>query len=367
MSLSDAASILVTAPELERFASALLHAGGYTQQEADLTAKSLVLSNLLGHDSHGVIRVSEYIHCLKDDENQSGVELELIHDSATSCQANAHAGLGQVQMPRLLDTLFSKAKIHGVVSGTLLNCGHVGRVGEWSEMIAAHGYAGFVTVNDNGVYRKIAPPGGLEGRTSTNPIAFGIPLKDGDVFSFDFSTSAVAMGKMRLAYMARETCAQGLIQDANGQPSVNPAVLFEEPCGTLLPMGGAQGYKGFGLSMMVDCLTAGLSGGFTPPAPDGTLLYNNVMVTIWNPEFFAGLSHMQDQAEKYLAYVRSTKSIDPAKPVRIPGDRATTEKANRLQGGIPLSIATCRKLLKHAAISNIEPPAALKPLLEKSA
>ncbi len=351
--------ILISHSRLQDFAVAILEAGGFTQEEAALTAQSLVQSNLMGYDSHGVVRVAEYVGCLRKGELASGIGLSIQHETANTCTADGQRGLGQIQMPRFLDLLLDKTKDNGIVSGALRNCGHVGRLGEWVEYIAAKGLAGFMAVNDNGALHCVAPPGGKEARTSTNPVAFGIPLPNGETFTLDISTSATAMGKMRLAYMSGESCPPHLIQDAEGNPSTNPAVLFEEPKGALLPMGG---YKGFGLSMMVDCLTAGLSGGFAPPAPEDALLLNNVLVNIWNPEAFSGLAHMQAEAEKYIAFVRDTKPIDPAKPVRVAGDRSSAEKANRLKHGIPLSSGSCKALCAAAKKSGVSVPEEFKDI-----
>ena len=85
---------------------------------------------------------------------------------AAGIHADAGRGLGQVQMPRLVSRLLDKAASCGVAAGALRNCGHVGRLGEWVELIAGKGYAGFVAVNDNGALRIVAPPGGREGRTA---------------------------------------------------------------------------------------------------------------------------------------------------------------------------------------------------------
>lgn len=341
----DKDHILIAADRLQDFAAAVLEAGGFTREEASFAAKSLIQSNLMGYDSHGIIRIVEYLECLKKGELVSGAVLSIRNDTANTCTADGQGGLGQVQMPRFLDLLLAKTKQSGVVSGALRNCGHIGRLGEWVEYIASKGLAGLVMVNDNGVLHCVAPPGGKEGRTSTNPVAFGIPLSDGEAFTIDISTSATALGKVRLAYLSGEECPPHVIQDAEGNPSTDPAVLFEEPKGALLSMAD---YKGFGLSMMVDCLVAGLSGGFTPPAPEGTLLLNNIFVNIWNPEKFSGLTHMQEQAAKYMAFVRQTRPTDPAKPIRIAGDHSKAEQSKRLKMGIPLSSGSYKALSEAA-------------------
>ncbi|MCB1556059.1 MAG: Ldh family oxidoreductase [Alphaproteobacteria bacterium] len=337
--------MIFTANELHKFAAATLEASGFTREESLATADSLILSNLMGYDSHGVVRVIEYIESLEEGAAISGMGLSILNDTANGCAADGQLCLGQVQMPRLLDHLFKKTEDNSVVTGTIRNCGHIGRLGEWVERIAEKGFVGLIAVNDNGALQCVAPPGGKEARTSTNPIAFGIPLARQAAFTLDISTSSVAIGKIKLSYLSGEKCAPGLIQNSDGITTINPAVLFEEPTGALLPMGG---YKGFGLSMIVDCMVAGLSGGFTPPAPEGTPLVNNVLVGIWNPEKFSGIEHMQEQAEKYLNFVRQTKPTNPEDPVRVPGDWSKTERVKRTKNGIPLTQGVVDALNKKA-------------------
>lgn len=346
----------IKAASLEVFLTDLLKAGGFTAEESQSTARSLIISSLYGHDSHGILRVRQYIAELSKDTLRSGVELEILSETPSSVHADAQCGLGQVQMPRLLERLYAKTVSSAVVTASLRNSGHVGRLGEWVEHIAERGLAGFVAVNDNGTYLLVSPDGGCEGRTSTNPIAFGIPLNDGKTFCIDLSTSATAMGKIRLAYLAGERLPEGLIQDYDGNPSTDPSVMIEEPRGSILPAGG---YKGFALSMMVDCLVSGLSGGFTPPAPTTASITNNVLICIWNPALFAGIQHMRKEAEKYLEFIRATKPADPAKPVRVPGDRAKAERQAREKLGIPISDALRESLVKDARTYGIDIPAYL--------
>lgn len=362
--MSTAAALIhIEADELEVFAKNLLTAAGFTAHEAEVTARSLVLSNLYGHDSHGVIRVHEYIGALNHGEVMSGVHLDVVNNHAASCVVDGKSGLGQVQMPRFLDMLMDKAREGGCASGAMRYCGHVGRLGEWTELLAEKGFGGFVVVNDNGALECVVPPGAKQATTSTNPLAFGVPLEGGDVFSLDMSTSAVAIGKMRLKYISGESCQEGLLQDAAGKDTTRPAVMFEDPKGALKPFGGIQDYKGFGLSMMADLLVAGLSGGFAPPAPEGQAILNNVVVMVWHVESYAGLAHMREQAQKYVDYVRAATPVDPAHPVRVAGDRAKAEKTVRLQAGIPVSIGTIQKLGIRARTLSVTPPDIFKDII----
>lgn len=351
---------LIPASRLTEIARALLQAGGFNANEAKLAAESLVLSNLLGYDSHGVVRVAQYLRELKHKELATGVTLDVFRDSTVSMIADARRGLGQIQMPRFLNRLVAKVKENGVVSGALRNCGHIGRVGEWADNLAKQGYAAFIAVNDNGCYQLVAPPGGKEGRTSTNPVAFAIPLKNGETFMIDMSTSGTAMGKVRLAHMAGKDVEPGLLQDAAGQETTNPDVMFSDPKGALLPMGD---HKGFALSMIIDFLTAGLSGGFAPPAPDGSVGTNNVVVTIWNPAYFAGFEHLSNEAEKYMSYLRDTPVIDTKSPIRLPGDQSRAEKKRREETGIPLDIGTCKVLARSSELTGTDIPDEFKGVI----
>ncbi|MCK5383923.1 MAG: Ldh family oxidoreductase, partial [Alphaproteobacteria bacterium] len=297
-----------------------------------------------------------YLDALKNGEVVANGKISFIRDNQNLCVADGKQGLGQVLMPEFLDILSKKVSEIGVVTGTMRNCGHIGRLGEWAENIAKRGFAGFVTVNDNGALQCVAPPDGKEACTSTNPIAFAIPTSDDEPFILDISTSAAAIGKIRLSHISGEDCAPYLIQDSKGKMTTNPAILFEEPKGALMPMGGEQGYKGFGISMFIDLLVAGLSGGFTPPAPEGTPLLNNVLVVMWNPESFSGLDHMQKQAQKYVQHVRNVSPKTPDKPVRIAGEKSRKEKNIRMKQGIPLSAGSCQQLAFKAKDLNIAVP-----------
>ena len=113
--------ILVAADVLRDFAAALLVAGGFAAEESARTADSLVLSDLSGYESHGVVRVLEYTSALRTGELISGAELTVQQESANTIAADGGQGLGQAQMPRFIDMLMKKTADNGVVSGALRN------------------------------------------------------------------------------------------------------------------------------------------------------------------------------------------------------------------------------------------------------
>jgi len=337
------AAITVAADDLTAFVARIFEAVDVEPDEARLVAESLVLSNLVGHDSHGVMRVDQYVDHLRNGELVSGAPLTALAELPGLLATDAHLGFGQVQMRRLIERLILKTRAAGIACGTVTNCGHVGRLGEWVETLATEGLASLLSVNDNGVLRCVAPPGGIEPRISTNPIAVGIPTT-GDPLVLDISTSSVANGKIRAAYLAGRQCPPGWMQDTSGNPTTDPAARLFEPLGALLPMGGAQGYKGFGLGLVFDMLVAGMSGGYCPPAEPSAKVANNVLLVAWNPERFAGREHFVREAERIIDYVRSATLQPGVDRIRLPGDRSRETRMRRAEHGIPLDDGTWQTL-----------------------
>jgi uncharacterized oxidoreductase len=249
----------VTAATLREFVGRLFVAAGAPPAEAQVVAASLVESNLRGYDSHGVALARWYLSQIKNGELVPGAAFTVRHESPALLAADGELGFGQVQCGRLVDQVAAKARQVGVAGGTLVRCGHVGRLGEWVERAAGLRLAALISVNDNGVIATVAPPGGTQGRISTNPLAIAVPTRR-EPLVLDISTSAVANGKLKNARIEHRQVPLGWVQDAQGNPTTDPNIMLADPPGTLLPFGGEQGYKGFGLGLMFDILTAGLAG-----------------------------------------------------------------------------------------------------------
>ncbi len=214
------------------------------------------------------------------------------------------------------------------------------------------GKACLVTVNDNGVLKCVAPPGGTEPTLSTNPIAIGVPTGDQPMV-VDLSTSVVANGKVLVQRVAGESCPEGWLLDASGEPTTDPSVRFTEPRGTILPMGG---YKGFGLSLLLDILVGGLSGGHCPPAPDGSAGTNNVLLVVWDPEMFAGTGHFLGEADRLIEFIRGVNRMPGVDSIRLSGDRSRRTMTERLSGGVPLDSGTWSSLCETASGLGVELP-----------
>lgn len=362
-------SIIIPCGVARQFAADLFERAGVESNESAIVSRSLVESNLRGHDSHGIVRVPDYLRQLEAGALVPSAEMTLINETDSLVVCDANFGFGQIQAGRLCDLLVPKANAQGVACGTMRNSGHVGRLGEWVERIAQQGLAGLIAVNDNGVLKCVSPPGGTQPRISTNPLAIAVPLSTGstsaghamratDPLVLDMSTSVVANGKVTVARLADRECPDGWLLDSAGQPTTDPNVRFREPIGSILPLGGTDhGFKGFGLGLLLDILIGGLSGGACPPAQPSDRDCNNVLMMAWSPGSFAGESHFINEANKLVEYVRSTETRADIDRIRLPGDRSNECAAERRAKGLPIDDGTWSSLTDAAHVLSVDIPA----------
>jgi hydroxycarboxylate dehydrogenase B len=341
--LRTAAVPTFDANRLTRFASTLFQTSRVPADEADIVAASLVGANLAGHDSHGLIRVVQYVRALSDGLLRSGVPVNIVSDSPAVLVADGGWGLGQVQAHRLLAHLLTRAASAGLAAGTLRHCGHVGRLGEYGEAATAAGFAFLGTVNNHGLGRGVAPPGGKEARIGTNPLCLAVPTANEPVV-LDIGTSVCAEGKVRVLFNKGQPVPEGWLLDANGKPTTDPGVLYREPSGTIRPLGGDQAYKGFGLGLLLDMLVGGLSGApcSTPGLP--YVCGNAVLFLVLDPRRFAGADHFRTEVTRLAGNVRSCPKADGVDVIRLPGDPERHERARRQAEGIRLDEGTWKQL-----------------------
>jgi LDH2 family malate/lactate/ureidoglycolate dehydrogenase len=341
---------------LESFARQLLRAGGTSSDEAAIVAASLVDANLKGYDSHGVMRVPYYVQAIRDGEVAPGAELTILDEGPSRVVADGNWGLGQVQAMRLIERLSVKAREEGLGLGTMVHCGHIGRLGEYCEKTAAAGLVSMLMVNSHGGAVRVAPPGGKAPRLSTNPLAIGVPHGDAPLV-LDFSTSATAEGKVRVKKIAGQQCPEGWLIDKEGRPTTDPNTLYGNPPGSILPMGGAQAYKGFGLGLMIEILTGALSGGNVAKTVPYPKKGNCVFILLIDPGKFGGADHFQGEVGQLAEYVKSCPRIPGCEEIILPGDPERRLDAQRRREGIFLDDENWNALVKLAGQHCVAPPA----------
>jgi uncharacterized oxidoreductase len=346
---------IISAEALFRFSTQLLAAGGVRHDEAELVGRSLVEANLRGHDSHGVVRIAQYLDQLSKNEVITGAPFEVLRSSPSLVAADGHWGFGRVQAGRLTEQLIEKAKHHGVAVGTLIRSSHIGRLGEYCEIAAAAGLVSMIMVNTHGVARRVAPPGGKSPRLGTNPIAIGVPTND-DPLVLDFGTSATAEGKVRVKKIAGQECPPGWLLDSEGRPTTDPNALYGNPPGTILPMGGDQAYKGFGLGLMVEIFAGALSGGVCAREQPINQNGNCVYMQFTDPEHLGGLDHFRQEIGCLVRFVRDCPRIAGCSEILLPGDPERRMLAKRSQEGVAFDEGNWTQLIKLAERLGVPTP-----------
>ncbi|RYF32917.1 MAG: Ldh family oxidoreductase, partial [Comamonadaceae bacterium] len=175
-------------------------------------------------------------------------------------------------------------------------------------------------------------------------LAIGFPLTQTDGSAgvmVDISASITTNGMNNRKRAAGETFAEEWLMDASGRPSNDPNVLFEQPPGTLLPVGGlSHGHKGYGMALLVEALTGGLAGHGRADAPEGWGA--TVYLTLHDLDAFGGKAAFLRQMDHIAERCRASAPIDAAKPVRLPGQAGLARRAAQQRDGVRLhpSIAT---------------------------
>jgi uncharacterized oxidoreductase len=334
----------------------LLRAGGATEEEAKIVGRSLVEANLRGHDSHGVMRIPFYVKEVQNGRLHSGAKLSVIQETASALVCDGGWGFGQVLSRDLTERLMKKAGETGIACGTLRQSAHIGRLGEYAEMATDRQMTAIICANTHGSGQRVAPVGGKRPRLGTNPLCIGFPGGKEGPFVLDFGTSATAEGKVRVKRIAGQQVPPGWLLDPDGNPTTDPNLLYGDPPGTILPMGGDQAYKGFGLSFMIEMLTGALSGGMcaipNPPPPMG----NCVLFVVMAPGRLGGLDHLHQEVSQLEEYVRGVPLKDGVESIMLPGDPERRAMKQRLEQGIPLDEGNWSALLDLANSLQVAPP-----------
>lgn len=349
----------MTATKLAGFAIDLLEAVGVGRDEAAIVGNSLVGANLRGHDSHGMMRLPQYIDFIERGHYRHGVELRVESETPAAVACDGQWGLGQVQAHRLLDLLIPKARAVGVAVATARDCGHIGRLGEYAERAASLGLLLLATVNNGGAVQRVAPPGGIEPRLSTNPFCAGVPTADPESpIVVDFGTSVVAEGKVRDYFISKRAVPEGWLLDHLGRPTTDPSVLYDAPKGTILPLGGDQSYKGFGLGLILDIWAGGLSGGGCSQTTRPGVPGNHIFFLAIDPERLAGREVLTREASELSGWIRETPRVPGIDAITLPGDPERRVLEQRSRVGIPLDESHWDRLLTLAERLKVVAPQA---------
>ncbi len=337
----------IPAAKLTDFVAVVMQAGGSNAAEARTVAQRLVDSNLVGHDSHGVLRVGKYLEWVGEGWLKPNTAPTVVFDSDALAIVDGNRGFGQVIGEFATNLGIAKAAKSGIAMVGLRNCGHLGRLGDWAEMAAAKGQVSLHFLNTSGAQR-VAPFGGSDRRLSTNPLAIGVPGGDGPPVILDITTSTVAEGKLMVAMNKGDEVPAGWIVDKHGKPTTHPGDFYDG--GALLTIGE---HKGSGLSILTDLLAGAITTGRSSDPAD-TVLRNNMLSIFIAPAVYDGNGSVLAETKRFVDWVKASPPLVPGRPVLGPGDVERNTRAARLANGIPVDEKTLDDLIAAAQSVGID-------------
>jgi uncharacterized oxidoreductase len=331
----------VSAEELRGIGTRLLLAAGASQEEASTVARHTVGANLAGHDSHGIILVPTYIDRIKRGHIEPGAPFEVVRGTSTTTVVDGNWGFGYVVSERVMRMTIDKAKQHGVGAATVSRQSHVGRVADYPLMASEAGLIGMMTADSGRSAKQVVPFGGRETRLGTNPICIAMPSDLEGPLYVDMATSAVAAGKVSVALARNESIPEGWVVDAEGAPTTDPATLGNG--GALLPLGGPEGYKGYGLSVMIEIFSGILTGLGFGHEPSGR--HNDgCFMAAFDVEAFLPLDEFKQQVADFAAYLKSSAKAPGFSEIYYPGEIEHLNTKRMTKDGIAVEDSTWGRL-----------------------
>ena len=339
---------------LEDLVSLIFQSSGSSIEEADKISNHLVLSNLVGHDSHGIIRVPRYVMWLKDGKVTANVKPEILKDNGNILLIDGKGGFGQVVGHFSANIGIKRSKESGCAIVAIRNSAHLGRIGHWAEIAADEGIISIHFVNTSGLGLLVAPFGSFERRFSTNPFAAGVPIPNQKPFLLDFATSVVAEGKMQVALQGGKPLPEASLIDKNGKPSKDPKIVYGKVGDNPMDIRSGEGaikamgeHKGSGLSFLCELLGGALTGGGAGKLGEQKL--RNGMFSIYiKPESLTEIQAYHAELKRYLEFFKTAKPSQQGSEVFIPGEPEEKTKSNRIKKGIRIPDTTWEQLSRLA-------------------
>ncbi len=320
---TDSDEVTLSAEAALAFGGAALRRIGFSAEEAAIIVAHLVDSELCGYPALGLARILTIAEHKRMRAPRRAVSI--VHETPVSAQLDGGNYVGFYAVYRAAEIAIEKARANGFALVGMHNSWLSGRNAYYLEKIARAGFAGIHTACSRPV---VVPHGGRAPALGTNPLALALPGTP-DPVVFDMGTSATNHGDVILAGRLGRLLPEGVAVDAGGLPTRDPAAAL---LGGILPFGGAQAHKGYGLSFMVQAL--GLLAGAA--APHGQVQDFAFMFIVFDPALLMPRAQFEQQLAELIALVKATPRQPGVDAIRIPSEQAFRTRAKRRINGFVL-------------------------------
>jgi LDH2 family malate/lactate/ureidoglycolate dehydrogenase len=344
----------ISLADLTDFTLTALRASGVSDADADTAAQALVLTDAMGVFTHGTKLLAGYLRKLAGGGYRATGRPRIERQGPAWAVVDGDSALGQVGSTFAVRTAIDKARSVGTAYVGLRNTGHIGAAGVYATIAAREGFIAMVTGND---IPSVAAPGARGAVLGSNPIAYAIPVTEGDPIVLDIATSAVAAGKVYAARQRGEPIPSKWLVGPDGRPA-DDASLYPEGA-SLAPMAG---HKGYGLGLWCEILSAVLPGGHVTWQV-GSWIFDQASRPSWHNAGFlivdvAAVSPpdlFQSRLKALIAEIHTAPTCEGTDHVLLPGEREWHSYRRALTDGITLPPDVVEALLHVARSIGQEP------------
>ena len=321
------------ARELIEFATALLRGAGLDSNKSGVVAEILTEGDLLGHTTHGLALLPAYLDDLEKGGMQKSGEPLVIADFPAAVTWDGRRLPGPWLITRAFDLAMGRARQQGTCSVVIRRSHHIACLAAYLKRVTDQGLMILLGSSDPTV-ASVAPHGGRCGVMTPNPLAAGWPTAKEPVM-MDISMSITTNGMVK-RLKAENRQAQGKwFVTAEGEPTTDPTASLTDPPGALLPMGGTDhGHKGYAMGLLVEALTAGLSGHGRADAAEGWTA--TVFLQVLDPALFGGSDNFVRQTTHLAETCRTTTPMAGVERVRLPGEGGLARRRDQVANGVEL-------------------------------
>ncbi len=328
----DAARVTLDVDAVTALVAGIFENLGCAPSIAREVAEHLADSNLCGMESHGLMRTLQYAQQFESGYLRAAAAPEIRVTERGATLVDGHGGIGIPAMRLAVAEGCRQAAEQGVSALAIVDVGHTGRLGAFTEWAA---YRGFLSICFGGGgrerWRQVAPHGGRRALLPTNPYSIAVPGGDRGPVMFDFATSKIAGGWIYAARSAGARLPDGVLMDPDGNISRDPEDYFRG--GAILPAGE---HKGYALALAAEIVAEAMLG---PTTTEGSWLLLTLDTTRYRET-----SAMTRVAEEILAELRDCPPAPGFERVEIPGEREREYRERTRAAGIALPRRTWEQI-----------------------
>ncbi|MCC8138058.1 MAG: Ldh family oxidoreductase [Clostridiales bacterium] len=331
---------------------------GVPREDALICTDVLMESDRRGIESHGVNRFKPiYIDRIVNGTLLPVTNMEILKETPTTVVMDAHDGMGMVASHKMMEMLIEKAKKYGMAGGAICNSTHYGIAGYWATMASD---AGLIGITGTNARPSVAPTFGVENMMGTNPLTFSLPTDEEFPFCLDCATSTMQRGKIEYYAKTGKDTPAGMVITHDGETLTDSAAILKalvEGTAALTPLGGAGeetgGYKGYGYSVVVEILSAALTGGAFMKALSGRdeegkpqMYQLGHFFFLINPDFFMGADTFRKTAGDICRSLRASAKAPGMERIYTAGEKEWLAWQERKEKGVLLNESVQKEFME---------------------